>query len=120
MKQTPILLSALFFVFVIGGLFLWKDSSLTGAAGASVQSIVISEANGNYYPAEIHVRMGEPVSISLDSSVTGCLRTFTIPQLRLTKQLATPRDTLDFTPTKLGRFTFACAMGMGHGILIVE
>ena len=60
------------------------------------------------------------MSISLDSSVTGCLRSFTIKDLGVSKYAKTPSETIDFTPTKKGTFTFACVMGMGYGKLIVE
>ena len=86
----------------------------------NVQKIVLSMKNGNYYPNTVKVKVGQPVSISLDSSIRGCYRSFTIRQLGLAKRLTTPSDTLDFTPTQKGTFRFACSMGMGTGTLIVE
>ena len=85
-----------------------------------MQKVVISEKNLNYYPNEIKVKAGQPVSISLDSSVTGCLRSFNIRDLGVSKNAKTPSDTIDFTPIKKGTFKFACSMGMGYGSIIVE
>ena len=85
-----------------------------------VQKVVIGIKNNNYYPNTITVKAGQTVSISLDKSVTGCYRSFTIRQLGLQKNLATPNDALTFTPIEKGTYRFACSMGMGTGTFIVE
>ncbi len=87
---------------------------------AQVQKVVISEKDLNYYPQQIKVKVNQPVSISLDSSVKGCLRAFTIKDFGITKYLKTPQETIDFTPNQKGTYRFACTMGMGYGTLIVE
>jgi len=129
MKNTTILV-LIVLILVVGSIFVFSNSanSVNGdvikdnskTITGEVQKIVISEKNSNYYPNEIKVKAGQPVSISLDSKVTGCLRSFTIRDLGLQKYLRTPQDTLDFTPTKKGAFTFSCSMGMSFGKLIVE
>ena len=81
---------------------------------------MISEKDLNYYPSEIKVKANQPVSISLDESVTGCLRSFTIKEIGISKYVKTPAETIEFTPTKKGTFKFACSMGMGYGTIIVE
>lgn len=95
-----------------------SDPSLPTPEG--VQKIVLSMKDYNYYPSTITVKAGQPVSISLDSSITGCYRSFTIKGLGLAKNLPKPSDTLDFVPEQPGTYTFACSMGMGYGTLIVE
>ena len=84
------------------------------------QNIVIGMKNLNYYPNTIKVKANQPVEISLDKSVTGCFRSFTIRDFGINKYLATPQDKITFTPTKPGTYKFACGMGMGTGTLIVE
>ncbi len=84
------------------------------------QKIVLSEKDYNYYPKEVKVKAGQRVSLSLDSNVKGCLRAFTIRSLGVNKYLQTPKDSVEFTPTKAGTYTFSCSMGMGYGKLIVE
>ncbi|PIN91302.1 hypothetical protein COU57_01180 [Candidatus Pacearchaeota archaeon CG10_big_fil_rev_8_21_14_0_10_32_14] len=85
-----------------------------------VQNVVLSFKNYNYYPQEVRVKANQPVRISLDKSVSGCLRSFTIKEFGVARNLPTPSDYVEFTPTKTGRFRFACSMGMGTGTLIVE
>ena len=85
-----------------------------------IQKVVLSEKDLNYYPQEIRVKANQPVSLSLDNKVKGCLRSFTIRDLGISKYLKAVTDTLEFTPTKTGTFAFSCSMGMGFGKLIVE
>lgn len=127
MKNTTILV--LIAVIVVGvGFFIYNNSNesvisatqVGGNLNGQVQKVVISERDLNYYPNTINVKAGQPVSISLDSSVTGCLRSFTIRDLGVSKYLKSTSDTLDFTPTKKGTFAFSCSMGMGYGKLVVE
>jgi plastocyanin domain-containing protein len=92
----------------------------TGTVSGDVQKVVIGVKNYNYYPNTIKVQAGKPVSITLDSSVRGCLRDFTIRSFGIKKYLKTPQDTVEFTPTQKGTYTFACSMGMGTGTLVVE
>lgn len=113
-------------ILVVAGIFLVIGNSSDGPVnvdptnGGEVQKVVLSIKNFNYYPQEIRVKAGQPVEISLDSSVTGCFRDFTIRDFGIHKNLQTPQDSVTFTPTKPGRYTFACSMGMGTGTLIVE
>ncbi|MEK6908775.1 MAG: cupredoxin domain-containing protein [Nanoarchaeota archaeon] len=85
-----------------------------------VQEVVLSLKDYNYSPNTVKVQAGIPVRIYLDSSVVGCLRDFTINDFGIRKHLKTPEDYVEFTPTIIGRYTFACSMGMGTGVLIVE
>jgi|SRR3989338_4220880 len=122
--------TTLYFVFVLilvvgAGFFFLKggNSSSTGdvAVGSgNVQKITLSEKNSNYYPNTLNVKANQPVSITLDNSVVGCFRSFNIKDLGVSKYVRTPQETIDFTPTKKGTFTFACSMGMGYGKIIVE
>ena len=115
-------------VLIIFGIYFISDTkgdSVTGNAvvnnvNAEVQKVIIGMKDFNYYPNTIKVKANKPVSISLDKSVYGCFRSFTIRDFGITKYLKTPSDTIVFTPTKKGTFRFACSMGMGTGTLIVE
>jgi len=113
-----VLISGFFFLksgdgFVIGNL-------IGGSFNGEVQKVVIGMKNYNYYPNTIQLKVGIPVSISLDKSVSGCFRDFTIREFGVREYLRTPQDTIEFTPTKKGTYTFACSMGMGTGTLIIE
>lgn len=126
-KESTLYLFLVILVVIIAGYFMLKGDSGNVKANViginsdgAVQKIVIGVRNYNYYPNTIKVKAGKPVSISLDGSVYGCLRDFTIRELGVRKYLRTPQDTVEFLPTKPGTYTFACSMGMGTGRLIVE
>jgi plastocyanin domain-containing protein len=118
-------------LLVLGGVFmLFANKGITGdvinddqeinVEGVEIQKIILSMKDYNYYPQTIKVKAVVPVSISLDSSVVGCYRAFTIPELKISKNFRASSDTLEFTPTKKGTYKFACTMGMGTGTMIVE
>lgn len=86
----------------------------------NIQKITLSMKNGNYYPREITVKEGIPLSITLDNSVTGCYRSFIIRPFINIKYSANPLDTVDFIPDEKGTFVFGCSMNMASGKLIVE
>ena len=127
-KSSLLYFVGIIILIIFGGYFILREddsNSITGkviAAGSNkeAQKIVLSLKDFNYYPNTVKVKAGKPVSISLDQSVSGCLRDFTIRDLGIRKYLRTPSDTVEFTPTKPGVYRFACSMGMGTGTLIVE
>lgn len=85
-----------------------------------VQEVTLSLKDYNYHPNTLKVKSGIPVKIYLDSSVVGCLRSFTVKEFGVNEYLKTPSDYVEFTPDKIGTFAFACSMNMGTGVLIVE
>ena len=117
---------ALIIILIVGaGFFMLKENSSTANVATETQNgdfqrVVIGVKNLNYYPNTITVKSGTPVRIYLDKSVTGCLRSFTIRDFGIAKNLKTPSDYVEFTPNKKGSFSFACSMGMGTGTLVVE
>ena len=126
-KKSTLYVAGIILIILAGSVFMIKagkidttesiiDSSLNG----DVQNIVLGMKNFNYYPNTITVKAGIPVSISLDDSVYGCFRDFTIPEFGIHEYLRTSQDTVEFLPTKSGKYTFACSMRMGVGTLIVE
>ena len=126
-KKSTFYVFGIILLIVVAGFFMLKkgDNNATGNItndnyNGEIQKIVIGMKDYNYYPNTIKVKAGKPVSISLDESVVGCYRGFTIRDFDISEYLATPDDTLEFTPTKPGTYTFACSMGMGRGTLIVE
>ena len=85
------------------------------------QEFTLSLGASNYDPETITVEAGKPVRITADlNSLTGCFRTFLIPDLGIKKQFKAGDDTLEFTPTEKGTYSFRCSMGMGRGTLIVQ
>ena len=128
MAKNLFYIISIFILIAVAGFLLTKGvankNTITDIQGdavqGEVQKVVLGTKDYNYYPNTIKVQSGKPVSITLDKSVTGCLRSFTIKDLGVSKYVKTPSETIDFTPTKKGTFRFACSMGMGYGTIIVE
>lgn len=125
MKNTTLFaLVGVVLLLVIAGFVLASNKgSANGNAiisNENAQQITIGEQNLNYYPSTINVKANQPVEITLDNSVKGCLRSFNIKDLKVSKYAKTPEDKITFVPTKKGTFAFACSMGMGYGTIIVE
>ena len=123
MKKYAIYIIA---IAIIISAFSWMLSSGKNTSGSAVaptgkiNEITLGLKDYNYYPNTVRVKAGDTIRINLDSSVTGCLRDFTIRDFGVTKYLKTPGDYVEFVANKRGTFTFACSMGMGTGVLIVE
>lgn len=109
------------FVFLSGSNGNTEKTPITGnVVAGETQKIVLSMEDLNYYPNTIRVKEGIPVEITLDSSVVGCLRSFTIKEFGVNQYVKTPNDKIIFTPNKKGTFGFACSMNMARGTIIVE
>lgn len=109
------------------GFIMVKGNSSSGSSEVysapivnGIQEVTFSLKDYNYYPNTVKVKNGIPVRIYLDSSVVGCLRSFTVREFGVNEYLQGPEDYVEFTPTKSGTFGFACSMNMGTGVLIVE
>lgn len=126
MKNTTLLIIA-GIVIVLVGAFIFLNKGQASVSGEVIsgdnqnaQKITLSMKNSNYYPNTITVKANQPVEITLDNSVRGCYRSFTIRELGVSKYSKTPEETIIFTPTKTGTFRFACSMGMGTGTIVVN
>lgn len=86
-----------------------------------VQAVRIDVLNNGYRSDVTTLKAGVPVRLSLVTNNTqGCARAFTIPEFNITKTLpATGTQTVEFTPSKIGRLAFACGMGMYTGSFTV-
>lgn len=81
------------------------------------QEVTIDVTTGGYSSDITTLKAGIPVSLKLISSdALGCSRTFTIPEYNISEILPeTGEKIVEFTPTKTGRLTYTCAMGMYTG-----
>ena len=127
MKNLSVLILIMILVSGAGALLVkgsikagMKDGTVVIDPSGSVQRITLSQKNLNYYPQTVTVRAGNPVVLTLDNTVKGCLRAVSIPQLGVSKYLRAATDTLAFTPAQKGSFTIQCSMGMGRGKLVVQ
>jgi plastocyanin domain-containing protein len=114
-------------LIAFGGFFMTQGGPTQAAANqpaptinGEIQEVVVGMKDFNYHPNTIKVKSNQPVRMYLDESVFGCFRDLTLRDFGIQKYLPTPSDYVEFTPTKKGKFTFACSMGMGYGKLVVE
>ncbi len=108
-----------------GSVHTWQNykSAIFGEEKAKVaQSEITIDVKNNGYTASTNtLKIGVPVKIILRTNKTaGCARAFTIPEYNISKVLpVTGTEIIEFTPTKLGRLTYTCSMGMYSGIFNV-
>ena len=81
------------------------------------QEVTIKVTNSGYQSSVNTLKAGVPVKIKLVSeNVKSCARAFAIPDLNYFKVLPqTGTEEIEFTPTKLGKLTYTCSMGMYTG-----
>ncbi|MDR0347233.1 MAG: sulfite exporter TauE/SafE family protein [Coriobacteriales bacterium] len=73
------------------------------------------------YPT-ITVRSGVPVKWNIsaaEGSITGCNKRFFIPEYDIDHSLTVGDNIIEFTPTKPGRYSYSCWMGMIRGTIYV-
>ncbi|MFH1133246.1 MAG: cupredoxin domain-containing protein [Nanoarchaeota archaeon] len=124
--MKTILLAAIIVVLIAGAAVFVLSAGKSNGNDAPIQQVsqtqdrTLSFQNRNYYPQTLTVKAGQPVRITLDASVRGCYRSFTIRALGISKYSSSPADVIEFVPTQPGTYRFACSMGMGTGTIIVE
>jgi|SRR3989344_2563715 len=124
-KKTTLYFFGILILIIFGIIFTLSNNSsnqekIIPAGSGEIQEVVIGMKNFNYYPNTFTVDSGKTVRISLDKSVAGCFRSFTIRQLGINKYLASDKDYVEFVAPKPGTYAFACSMGMGTGKMIVK
>lgn len=86
-----------------------------------LQRVTINVEDRGYIPNRISVRAGIPVALTLmTDDVYTCASAFTFREFGISTTLKpTDSQTFTFTPTKPGKYTFACSMGMYSGVMEV-
>ncbi len=129
MKNSAMLAIIGIMILLVGGfVFVNFGSGVTGKVIDEGQEIIPGETqkatlsqNGLNY-ADLRVKAGQPIELTADSSVGGCLRSvvFRLNGKAYSKYLKTPSDTIQLPALEKGTYTFSCTMGMGFGKLVVE
>lgn len=126
MNKSYFYFIGIFFLVLVFGFMMVKGNSLSQDEVVSAvlkegyQEVRLGLKDYNYYPNAVKVKAGIPVRVYLDQSVVGCLRDFTVRDFGIHEYLQNPDDYIEFMPEEKGKHTFACSMGMGTGVLIVE
>lgn len=125
MKNMQIIGIALILA-VIGLYLLWLRFTLNqkGVAAkevAGTQEFDI-EVRGVYSPSVIRAKMGKPVRLNFTrNESTECSRFVVFSDFKIRKELPEGQTvSIEFTPDRLGEFSFTCDMAMYQGKLIVE
>ena len=104
------------------------DGASTASAGMvagtntkGVQEVAIKVNDFSYESDTDTIKAGVPVKLTLTTNGTrGCSRAFTIPSMNVSMVLPeTGTEVIEFTPTKKGRLTYTCSMGMYSGVFNV-
>ncbi len=129
-KEIIKIIGMILFILLAGfAIGKWSSSSTsqeqeTTAAEVitgDVQEFTLGLGATNYNPETITVTVNEPVRITGDlKTLTGCFRSFRIPDLNVQGSFSEKNPYIEFTPTEKGSFLFTCSMGMGRGTLIVQ
>jgi len=106
--------------------YFFSDERFAGArAGAAqvngVQQVSIEVLNSGYNPKYVQVKAGVPVVLTLTSNkVYSCALSFVFAEFGIDTFLdSTDTKQFTFTPTKKGRYTYSCSMGMYSGVMEV-
>ncbi len=88
---------------------------------AEFQDVTINIENNGYSPRAFRVNVGVPVRLTLESNgVYSCAAAFTMRSFDIYETLKpTDQKTVSFVPTKKGKYTFSCTMGMYTGVMEV-
>jgi Cu(I)/Ag(I) efflux system membrane fusion protein len=90
---------------------------------ASAETVKIEISEQGFQPSEIHLKVGEPAHLVFTRTTdTTCATEVQVPGLQKgMKKIPLNKPTsIDFTPTKVGKYGFACGMNMVKGVLIVQ
>ncbi|MEK6822927.1 MAG: cupredoxin domain-containing protein [Nanoarchaeota archaeon] len=94
---------------------------LDGPPQGEMQKVTITMGSGGrYQPYPVKLKAGVPVEFKVDPSIRGCVSRFSSPELGLRASTAPGENLQYFVPQKKGTYQFACPMGMGRGIIVVE
>ncbi|WP_242018277.1 cupredoxin domain-containing protein [Pseudanabaena sp. FACHB-1998] len=93
-----------------------KINSLSG-----IQEVDIA-VDGGYSPSHIIVQSGQQVRLKfIRRDPSKCLEEVRLPDFRIAQHLPLNKSTIvEFTPTKSGKYEFACGMNMFRGIVEVQ
>lgn len=97
---------------------IFRPSASAAGTVAGVQNgsqeVTVNVSSNGYTSNANTLKAGVPVRMKLVTNNTvGCARAFNIPSMGITKILAaTGTEEIVFTPTKTGRLTATCSMGM--------
>ncbi|HIH37771.1 cupredoxin domain-containing protein [Candidatus Woesearchaeota archaeon] len=92
----------------------------TAPAPNGMQEVTLSYSKYGYVMTPSTLQPGVPVRMTVDTNtVTGCMRSVTIPSFGVRKSVSPGDNIIEFIPDKSGTFQVVCSMGMGRGSFTV-
>ena len=89
-------------------------------APQSPQAVTVT-VDGEFKPAEVKVKAGQPVELTFDTKNRTCAKTVVFKSLGITKELTDGTKTVvTFTPKEPGKIEYACGMDMLKGTVVVD
>lgn len=87
----------------------------------NVQEITMTIDSSGWSPTQFVLKKGVPVKWKINGiSLTGCNRMIIAPDFNIRYNVQQGENNLiEFTPNKVGTFSFTCSMGMMRGTFIV-
>ncbi|MFA6107872.1 MAG: cupredoxin domain-containing protein [Candidatus Latescibacterota bacterium] len=88
----------------------------------ATQMVEMAVTSEGFVPAEVTVKAGQPVMLMVTRKTDKtCATSIVIKDFGINRPLPLNQAVeITFTPTKPGRFRYACAMDMVSGVLVVE
>jgi len=123
MAQILVTLFGVLLIILVNWYFFFSKKKATQATveASGVQEVKVI-VKGGYSPDIIVVKGGLPVRINFYRDETAeCSDTIVFGDFKVRKPLPAFKTTpIEFTPEKVGEYTFTCGMGMMRGKLVVE
>ena len=119
-SEIIVLVSAVALTAFVLWYFFGPKKAAAATVGSGVQEIKVL-VKGGYSPDVIAVRAGMPVRLDFYRDETAsCSEQVVFPDFGIARDLPAYKTTaIEFTPDTPGEYTFACAMNMMRGRLIV-
>lgn len=97
-----------------------QETPTGNTVATSTEKIIeIGMNSQGYTPNPILLKIGEPVILKSDGTISGCGAYMISKELGLKANLANENE-YSFTPTKKGKFDVSCTMNMHKGKIKVE
>jgi len=120
--ETLVLVGAIAMIAIVIWYFFGEREKVAAAVTATgVQEVKIT-VKGGYSPDVIVVKRGLPVKLDFYRDETAsCSDQVILGDFGIARDLPAYKTTaIEFTPDKVGEFSFTCGMNMLHGKLVVE
>ncbi len=105
-------------------LWIWFTKSQKATVAKESEGVQVFDilVKGVYSPSVIKAKIGVPVKINFRREESSeCSRFVNFSDFKIRKELPEGKTiSVEFTPEKVGEFTFACDMSMYQGKLIIE